>query len=128
MLLFLDVMYTIVHIFIIFFNLTGWIFIRTRKLHLLFIAITCFCWFALGIWFGFGYCPVTDWQWTVKTKLGERNLPDSFITYLVNNLLGRNIAEQFIINATGIVFLFIVIITVYVNFFKQRLARSNCDQ
>ncbi|MHA4842594.1 DUF2784 domain-containing protein [Flavitalea antarctica] len=124
MLMFLDVMYTIVHIIIIIFNLTGWIFSRTRKWHLVLIAITCFCWLVAGIWYGFGYCPVTDWQWSVKTKLGESNLPDSFITYLVNNLLGAHVPEPFILNATALSFLLVVLITIYVNFFSQRFRKK----
>ena len=120
MLIFLDIFYTVLHLIIIVFNLTGWIFKSTRKVHLFVVGITCFCWLILGIWYGFGYCPVTEWQWNVKVRLGENNLPASFITYLINNLLGGNVSENLITNGTGIVFLVVVVITVYLNFFKRR--------
>lgn len=123
MLIFLDVFYTILHLMIIVFNLTGWIFKSTRKLHLFVVAITCFCWLILGIWYGFGYCPVTEWQWKVKEQLGESNLPASFITYLINNLLGGTVSEKIIINGTGIIFLVVIIITVYFNFFYKKNIR-----
>lgn len=116
----LDFFYTIIHLVIVFFNLGGWAIPRFRKAHLIFVGITCFCWIILGIWYGFGYCPVTDWQWQVKHKLGETNLPSSFITYLLNNKLGLGINETLIINGTGLVFLAVILITLYVNFFKRK--------
>jgi hypothetical protein len=24
------------------------------------------------MWYGLGYCPITHWQWIIKTKLGEK--------------------------------------------------------
>jgi ABC-type Na+ efflux pump permease subunit len=102
------------------FNLTGWIFKPTHKFHLVVVAITCFCWLVLGIWYGFGYCPVTEWQWQIKEQLGETNLPASFITYFINNLLGGSISEKVINNGTGIIFFVVIIITVYLNFFTKR--------
>jgi hypothetical protein len=119
MLKFLDIFYTIVHLVIIGFNLTGWIFPRTRKLHLWCVATTCFCWIIPGIWYGFGYCPITDWQWNVKQKLGERNLPASFITYILNNFLDLNIPEPLVISLTGILFLLVILVTVHVNFLRK---------
>lgn len=51
----------------------------------LFIA---FSWFILGIFYGFGYCFLTEWHWQVKYKLGEYDLPYSYIQYLLNEYLG----------------------------------------
>jgi len=120
MLIFLDILYTVLHLIIIVFNLTGWMFESTRKVHLFVVGITCFCWLILGIRYGFGYCPLTEWQWEVKARLGENDLPASFITFLINNLLGGKVSENLITNGTGIVFLVVVVITVYLNFFKRR--------
>ena len=97
----------------------GWIWQQTRKAHLIVVTATAASWFILGIWFGWGYCPVTDWQWEVKEKLGEKNLPASFITYFANKLTGENFSDQFVNNITLIVFLVIIIITIYVNFFRR---------
>ena len=66
MLQLLDVLLTIIHILIIVFNLFGWIPKRTRKAHLVSILLTAASWFVLGIWYGTGYCPFTEWQWKVK--------------------------------------------------------------
>ena len=96
MLKFLDILYTIIHLLIIGFNLFGWIWPRTRKAHLITIGVTAASWFILGIWFGWGYCPVTDWQWDVKEKLGERDLPASFITYFANKLTGKDFSDHLV--------------------------------
>jgi len=120
MLRFADVALTFVHIIIIGFNLFAWMFSATRKAHFICVIITAFCWFVLGIWFGWGYCPVTDWQWHIKEKLGEINLPASFITYYADKITGRNFSDTFINTLTLMLFLLAAIISVHVNFFKKK--------
>jgi hypothetical protein len=124
MLHFLDIMYTLLHLLIIGFNLFGWIFLRTRKLHFIFVLVTAASWFILGIWFGIGYCPVTDWQWRVKEQLGERNLPDSFITYYANKISGRSFSDSFVGIITMIVFILVVLLSVYVNFIYPKAKKA----
>jgi hypothetical protein len=60
------------------------------------VIATAASWFILGIWFGLGYCPVRDWQWQVKARLGERNLPASFIEYYAERITGYNFSTSFI--------------------------------
>jgi len=117
----LDVLLTLLHFAIIGFNLFGWIWRPTRKAHLICIAITAGCWFILGIWFGLGYCPVTDWQWHIKEKLGETNLPGSFIKYYADKISGRNVNDSFIDVMTAGCFFLAALLSVYVNFFKDRI-------
>ena len=114
-----DILLTIVHLVIIGFNLFGWIPFKTRKAHIISILATAASWFLLGIWFGMGYCPVTDWQWRVKEKLGERNLPNSFIEYYAENIFNKDFDAAFINNVTAISFGVVAIISVYV-FIKDR--------
>ena len=85
-----DVLLTLVHLVIIGFNLFGWISSATRRIHFFFVLLTAASWFILGIWFGWGYCPVTDCQLIVKEQLGEHNLPNSFINYYADKLTGSN--------------------------------------
>jgi hypothetical protein len=118
-----DILLTLIHIIIIGFNLLGWIWKRTRKLHLLCVAVTAGCWLILGIWYGIGYCPVTDYQWHVKTQLGEQNLPGSFIKYMADKITGRDVDPDLIDAATGIGFLLAVIMTIYLNFIAPWLAK-----
>jgi hypothetical protein len=115
-----DIALTLVHLVIIVFNLFGWIFPATRRAHFICVILTAFCWFVLGIWFGWGYCPVTDWQWHIKEKLGETNLSGSFITYYANKITGRQFSDAFINIITLVLFLLAAVISVYVNFFKKK--------
>ena len=120
MLHFIDLVLTLVHIIIIVFNLFGWIFPATRKAHFICIILTAFCWFILGIWFGWGYCPVTDWQWSVKERLGETNLPASFITYYVNKITGMQLSDSLVNIFTVVLFLAATMLSVYYNFLVAR--------
>ncbi len=91
MLKLLDIFFTLLHLLIILINLFGWIFPQTRRLHLLVVCLTLGSWLILGTWYGIGYCPITDWQWQVKEKLGEGNLPSSFIKYFLDKISGKQI-------------------------------------
>ena len=85
---FLDVFFVVFHSSLVAFNLTGWIWKRTRRLHLITIGLTILSWFGLGVFYGWGYCPSTDWHWDVKRKLGETNLPNSYVKYYLDRLTG----------------------------------------
>lgn len=71
----------------------AWIPIRTRVYHLGALALVLFSWIALGYWFGFGYCVLTDWHWTIKKHLGETDLPSSFIAYALKHFFGISLSD-----------------------------------
>lgn len=116
----LDVFFTFLHLFIIGFNLLGWILKSTRKLHLFFVAATAFSWGVLGIWFGFGYCPITDWQWQIKEQLGETDLPNSFIKYFADKISRKDVNSSLVDQLTAIGFGLAALLSVYVNFGYKR--------
>lgn len=120
MLIFLDILFTLAHLALVAFNLTGWIWKRTRKAHFITLLITAASWFVLGIWYGWGYCPLTDWQWDVKTKLGQRDLPNSFIKYFADRITGQDINPSVIDAITLGSLIAAVIASVYVNFFRRQ--------
>ncbi|HEY1025146.1 MAG TPA: DUF2784 domain-containing protein [Sphingobacteriaceae bacterium] len=119
MLALLDILLTILHLVIIGFNLFGWIWPGTRKLHFVSIVTTAAFWFLFGIWYGVGYCPITDWQWRVKERMGEENLPDSFIKYFADDITGNNISASLIDILTTVFFALAVLASVVVNFIKN---------
>ena len=92
---------------------------KTRKLHLITLGATAASWFILGIWYGWGYCPITDWQWDVKEKLGETNLPASFIKYFADKIAGKDLSESLVEKVTLFSFILIIGVTVYVNFIAK---------
>jgi hypothetical protein len=120
----LDTFLTMLHLIIIGFNLLGWIWPAMRRLHLIVVSATAGCWLILGIWFGLGYCPITDWQWHVKEQLGEHNLPGSFIKYFIDKITGKSVNASLVDACTAIGFLMAVMVTIYVNFVsKQKTKR-----
>jgi len=78
----LDITFLVLHTALVVFNLGGWIFERTRILHLCSLGITIGSWFVFAPWFGLGYCPCTDWHWDIKRAMGQTDLPNNYMTYL----------------------------------------------
>jgi len=116
---FVDYVFTLAHLLVIGVNLFAWIWPKARKFHLYIVGITLFCWLVLGIWYGFGYCPITDWQWQVKTKLGETHLPNSFVKYYLDKLAGRDIPDTTVDVITLVSFLVAIFCSIKVNFFRS---------
>lgn len=116
----LDVLLTILHIGIILINLLGWAWEKMRKLHLVIVIATSASWFLLGIWYGWGYCFLTDWHWDVKRALGETRLPNSFIKYAVDKITGRDWNAAQVDQYTLYIFLAVIALTIYVNFPRKK--------
>ena len=83
-----DLLFVSFHTALVVFNMLGWAWRRTRRFHLLTISATLLSWFGLGIVYGWGYCPLTDWHWQVKRALGETGLPGSWVKYYLDRLTG----------------------------------------
>jgi hypothetical protein len=84
----LDYFFIVFHGSLTLFNLVGWIWRKTRRVHLIATGLTILSWFGLGIFYGWGYCPCTEWHWQVKLKLGETDLPYSYVKYYVDKFTG----------------------------------------
>jgi len=97
------------------FNLFGWIWSRTRKWNLITLSLTGFSWFILGIKYGFGYCPSTDWHWQVRMKLGYYDMPSSYIKFLIDSLTGLNVNAQLVDTGTLILFMVALVISIGLN-------------
>lgn len=87
---FLDKFFFVFHSAVIVFVLTGWIWKKTRKAHLILVLAVAFSWFVLGIWYGYGYCPCTDWHWMVRAELGIHDMPSSYTKFLIDTFTGWN--------------------------------------
>lgn len=112
---FLDKFLVFLHTFFILFNLFGWIWKRTRKLNLISLLLVAFSWVILGIWYGIGYCPLTELHWHVKFIIGETNLPYSYIKYLVDFYFNTNSNPVVIDYITAISFICALSISIYLN-------------
>ena len=85
---FLDKFFFIFHSSLIVFNLFGWIWKKTRLANLIVILMTAFSWTFFGIWYGFGFCPCTEWHWQVRAKLGTYDMPSTYTKFLIDSLTG----------------------------------------
>lgn len=116
----LNYFFFVFHTVLIVFNVFGWIFVKTRKLHLYVLLITLFSWFVLGIWYGFGYCFLTDWHYEVLRKLGETQMPQSYIAFLIQKLTGWLPEVQLVNISTVVITMVALIASVWVNFFRKK--------
>jgi len=112
----LDIFFTVFHTCLIVFNLFGWIWRKTRKLNLITLSLTGSSWLILGMIVGtMGYCPLTDWHFKVLEKLGNTDLPLSYIKYLAGRLTGFDINPVLVDKATLWVFVVALVISLYFN-------------
>jgi len=116
MLSFLNIFFFVFHTAFTLFNLSGWISRKTRKWHLLTLALTAFSWFILGIWYGWGYCICTDWHWDVRRELGYRDESHSYIHFLILKLTGINLPVDLVENVTLVVFILCALFSIVLNF------------
>lgn len=111
----------IFHVTLIFFNLFGWIPRRLRKWNLVSLCLTAFSWFVLGIFYGFGYCFLTDWHWQTRERLGYTNESNSYIHFLVTKLTPISMEEKTIDTLTAIFFFAALALSIYVNIWHRKV-------
>ena len=112
---FLNIFFFFFHTVWTLFNVVGWMFPATRKWHLLTLLLTALSWFVLGIWFGWGYCVCTDWHWQVRNNLGYHDESHSYIHFLILKLTGIHLSPTLVDNATLVIFIIAVIMSVWLN-------------
>lgn len=93
---FLDKFFFIFHSSLIVFILFGWMWKRTRLVNLIVILMTAFSWTFLGIWYGFGFCPCTEWHWQVREKLGFYDMPSTYTKFLIDSLTGLDVNPKLV--------------------------------
>jgi hypothetical protein len=89
----LNVGFFVFHTSWIAFNCLGWIWRCTRPWQLGTVSLTALSWFGLGPWFGWGYCPCTDWHWQVRARLGFID-PPSYIQLLIREVTGIELGPK----------------------------------
>ncbi len=112
---FLDIFFTVFHTCLVLFNLFGWIWKKTRLLNLIVLLLTAGSWLILGIFYGFGYCPLTDWHFSILGKLGYTNLPDSYLSFLFTRLSGLPIQQSLVDAVTLWGLIIALVISLYLN-------------
>ncbi len=119
---FLNIFFIVFHSSLIVFNLFGWIWKPLRKANLVALILTLGSWIFLGIFYGFGYCPCTDWHYRVLGKLGATGLPDSYIQYLIGTFTNLNVSQSLTDAFTLSGLLVALACSVYVNVIARRFS------
>lgn len=120
----IDYFFILFHSALILFNIFGWIIPKWRFANLISLSVTAFSWFALGIWYGIGYCPFTDWHWKVRQLLGYNDESNSYIHFLILKIIGVNLPENRVDTATVIVFFTAFFVSIYLAVNKRILKRK----
>ena len=112
---FLDIFFTVFHTCLVLFNLFGWIWKKTRRLNLICLLLTAGSWVILGIFYGFGYCPLTDWHFNILSQLGYTDLPTSYLSFLFTRITGLSIDQALVDGITLWGLIGALIISLYLN-------------
>lgn len=124
MYVFLDKFFFVFHSSLILFNILGWIWKKTRKANLIVLSLTAFSWFILGLWYGFGYCPCTQWHWQVRMELGHYDMPASYLVFLINSLTGWDVNKA-TVDIFAVTFLTLAIFaSIYTNVRDWKMRKS----
>jgi hypothetical protein len=112
----LDIFFVVFHTSLILFNISGWIWKRARIYNLAVLILTGCSWFILGLAVGaLGYCPLTDWHFSVLGKLGVEDLPNSYLKYLTDRITGLNINSRLIDGTTLYAYFLALIFSLFLN-------------
>jgi hypothetical protein len=112
----LNALFHVVHVAIIGFVAIGWIFPRLLPAHLALALATLASWFILGRWLGRGYCPVSDWHWRIKGKLGAGRPQGTYIHQLLQNLCGAKLDSERVDKAVVFCTVLVTAISLVLNF------------
>jgi len=123
----LDIFFLVLHTSVIIFNSLGWVWIKTRKANLVLLLTTAGSWLFLGLIVGtLGYCPLTDWHFNVLYKLGETDLPVSYVKYLADRILGTDFNSGMIDSITLWMLVASLLISIVLNFRDYK--KKNADR
>jgi hypothetical protein len=119
----LNVGFFVFHTLWIAFNCVGWAWRRTRRWQLATVSLTALSWFGLGIWYGWGYCPSTDWHWKIRARLGYHD-PPSYVQLLIRELTGIDLDPNL---ANALALGILIVVCVLTSFLNIRDTRSDSN-
>ena len=112
----LDVLFFVFHTALILFNLAGWGWAPTRRLHFICIAATLFSWVVMGAFFGFGYCLCTDWHFQVRRSLGLPVFGHTYLQLMAQVFLGIEMSQTVsnVLAGGGLLFILVAMVAVWI--------------
>jgi len=120
-----DIFFVLFHTSLTLFNIFGWIWKKTRMANLITLALTGASWLFLGLLVGMlGYCPLTDWHFNILYRLGETDLPTSYIKYLIDRFTGLDVNAILVDKVTLYTFVAALAISLFLNLRDWRRRRE----
>lgn len=109
-----DIGFFLFHTLLVGFNMFGWIWKRTRVWHAVAMGLTSFSWFVMGIYYGWGYCLCTDWQFQIRERLGYEDSATTYIQLLTETFLGftisRTTSDTWAVSVFGLILLAMAVV------------------
>ena len=126
MLHFLNIAFFVVHNLLLVFNLLGWIWPRTRRMHLFALGATLFSWLVIGAWCGWGYCLCADWHFQVRRQLNIHGGESNHTQMLFHQILGLSVTPSFadMVSAGALIMVLIATAVVWVRQLKANSVGS----
>ncbi|HNR31147.1 MAG TPA: DUF2784 domain-containing protein [Candidatus Hydrogenedentes bacterium] len=112
------------HTVFVLFILFGWVARKTRPWHLGACLLTAFSWGILGIRYGFGYCPFTDWHWHIREHLGYADMPRSYLKFLFDKITGLDANADLVDNTAVAAFAAATLLSLALNRHDWRRAKA----
>ena len=110
----LNILFFLFHTVILVFNLIGWMFRRTRRLHIVCLGATLFSWFVMGYWKGIGYCICTDWHFHIRREMGIKDNVHSYLQLIAKSFFDADMDRMTSDLSAGGGLLFILLATLVV--------------
>jgi len=107
----MNIFFHLIHLAIVFFFLFGWLSSKTLLAHFLLSILILFSWSGLGIFYGFGYCLVTDIQWKIKKRMGQEPYTEYYIKYMLDKLTGLDLNSHTVNAITTYTFFIILLMS-----------------
>lgn len=115
------------HSALILLNLLGWIWRPLQRINLITLLLTGGSWFILGVFYGMGYCPFTDWHFQVLRELGRFPASYSYIEYMLERLLGIQLKAEMVDTWTLTLFFVALAASLFVNIRRWRKKHRSAD-
>jgi len=115
-----DIFFVVFHTVLTLFNALGWIWKKTRKINLITLLLTGGSWFILGLFYGIGYCPLTEWHFNILRKLGHHDLPYSYIKYLTERITPFHPGAELVDTATAGIYFAALALSIILNIRDRR--------
>jgi hypothetical protein len=119
-----NVAFWVFHSALMVFLVLGWMFAKTRRLHLIAVMATACSWFIFGLWKGIGYCLCTDLHMQVREALGIHDRSRMYVQLMIESMTGVRLEDRAMMWITGGSFALATVMSIWLNVRDGRKRRE----